>query len=557
VPIVQISRIQHRRGRAVDMPQLAAGELGWVIDEQRLYIGNGKVSDGAPAVGNTEILTAGSSGFSAALNYIYKGYKQDGTILTGVNVNSPIERTLQQRLDDYVSVKAFGAVGDFNTNTLAGTDNTTFIQKALNQLYVNSDKDNAQSRRILFLPAGIYKITDTLYLPPYTQLVGEGKNKTIIRATSGTGPVLQTVDSSGSATSNTWTGNVYPNLSGTLPTDISCEGITFQNTTSYAGANIDMASNVNFYNCEFVGSYVKNGSDVSDNDPAQSIGKGVTTRSTTASPCTNITFDNCTFRKFARLVDISYDVTSIKFLNCKFSTARYGAVIGERVDGSTNGLTIGPKDIKFVLSHFEEIYENGIFVSPSTSGADANTGEVRNVVSFNNYFTNTVGTAGGGVDSINDSPILKFNADECVSFLDYFESNRKRTPIAGSPNYINPQTEVEGIGLNTKSVRETTLTASASNSNMLVLSNTESKKIVIEYKINKGSDYRSGTFTVTSSITSVSYNDEFDETGDVGITFTASLSDFDSTVGNDTLLIKYSNATADDATITYQISELV
>ena len=56
MPIVQISRIQHRRGKKTDLPQLAAGELGWSIDDQRLYIGNGTVADGAPAIGNTEIL---------------------------------------------------------------------------------------------------------------------------------------------------------------------------------------------------------------------------------------------------------------------------------------------------------------------------------------------------------------------------------------------------------------------------------------------------------------------------------------------------------------------
>ena len=60
MPIVQISRIQHRRGKATDLPQLAAGELGWSVDDQKLYIGNGTVADGAPAVGNTEIMTSGS-----------------------------------------------------------------------------------------------------------------------------------------------------------------------------------------------------------------------------------------------------------------------------------------------------------------------------------------------------------------------------------------------------------------------------------------------------------------------------------------------------------------
>ena len=97
MPIVQISRIQHRRGKATDLPQLAAGELGWVVDDQRLYIGNGTVADGAPAVGNTEILTSGSSAFSSALNYVYKGYLGDATpILTGAT--SDIKRTLQATL---------------------------------------------------------------------------------------------------------------------------------------------------------------------------------------------------------------------------------------------------------------------------------------------------------------------------------------------------------------------------------------------------------------------------------------------------------------------------
>ena len=114
MPIVQISRIQHRRGKKVDLPQLAAGELGWVVDDQRLYIGNGTVADGAPAVCNTEILTSGSSAFSAALNYVYKGYLGDSTpILTGASAD--VTRTLQETLDDHVSVKAFGAKGDGST----------------------------------------------------------------------------------------------------------------------------------------------------------------------------------------------------------------------------------------------------------------------------------------------------------------------------------------------------------------------------------------------------------------------------------------------------------
>jgi hypothetical protein len=55
--IVQISQITNRKGLQVDLPQLSGGELGWSTDERRLFIGNGSLEEGAPAIGNTEILT--------------------------------------------------------------------------------------------------------------------------------------------------------------------------------------------------------------------------------------------------------------------------------------------------------------------------------------------------------------------------------------------------------------------------------------------------------------------------------------------------------------------
>jgi hypothetical protein len=58
--ILQISRIQHRRGLQEDLPQLASAELGWSIDTRKLYIGNGTVDEGAPVEGVTEIITENS-----------------------------------------------------------------------------------------------------------------------------------------------------------------------------------------------------------------------------------------------------------------------------------------------------------------------------------------------------------------------------------------------------------------------------------------------------------------------------------------------------------------
>ena len=58
--ILQISKIQHRRGLQDDLPQLSSAELGWSIDTRKLYIGNGTVDEGAPTEGVTEILTENS-----------------------------------------------------------------------------------------------------------------------------------------------------------------------------------------------------------------------------------------------------------------------------------------------------------------------------------------------------------------------------------------------------------------------------------------------------------------------------------------------------------------
>lgn len=55
----QISRIQHRRGPLADLAgiTLNVAELGWAIDDRRLFIGN-RTSEGGPLDENIEIITA-------------------------------------------------------------------------------------------------------------------------------------------------------------------------------------------------------------------------------------------------------------------------------------------------------------------------------------------------------------------------------------------------------------------------------------------------------------------------------------------------------------------
>ena len=539
MPIVQISRIQHRRGKNTDLPQLAAGELGWSIDQQKLYIGNGTVADGAPAVGNTEIMTAGSSAFTTALTHTYKGYLVDSTpIVTGAS--GDVSRTLQAVLDDSVSVKDFGAKGDDSTADVVA------IQRAIDELYADTDKDDARARRTLFFPAGTYKINASLTIPPFAHLVGEGPDKTIIK-NSASAPALVTEDDEG---------QVYGNIgdsSATTPTQIQISNMTIRTTVAYGGLSIDNATKVFVNNVKFQGTFVSGGTDASTS-------KGVTVRSTTALPSAYIVFDQCQFTGFARLVDISYDVTNVRFTNCDFSTAYYGALLGAEMDGSTNGLTKGPRDIQFTGSSWSTIGQQAIWVKPA-AGADAGTG-ARNVISYGNWYAETVANNFDGVQSITEVPVIQFDNDECTSTLDFFERTSQRdTDFGDSTDPSNTPPEVQGIGLHKKAVKQITLadnTSSATDTGIYLPGFTD-KGVRITYKMNRGAKYRTGVFTISSAGELCTFNDDYEETSDVGTTLSAITSDGDSTAGNDTIRVKFTTTSDSSTAVTmeYQIEILV
>ena len=527
MPIVQISRIQHRRGKRTDLPQLAAGELGWVIDEQRLFIGNGTVSDGAPAVGNTEIITSGSSAFTSALSHTYKGYLGDSTPVTTTQ-----QRTLQQRLDDYVSVKDFGAKGDNSTADI------TAIQNALDEIYKDTDKDDTRARRVLFFPAGTYRINAALKIPPYAHLVGEGPDKTIIR-NSGNNAVLVTQDDDGNVGAN------IGNSGATTPTQIQVSSMTLRNTVAYGGVSLDRVTHAYFNNVKFQGSYTSGGSDAVNS-------KGVTVNHSNATYSTsNVAFNQCQFTKFARLVDISYNATNVRFHACDFSIAFYGALIGAEMDGSTAGLNNGPRDMQFTSSSWSTIGQQAILVAPATGATDG--AGPRHIVSHANFFAKTVANNFEGTGTFSEVPIIQFDNDECTSSQDFFERTDLRQSD-GSSN-LNAAPEVQGIGVSSKLIKSQTLpdnTSSATTINEFPA--LTSKGIVIKYKITSGTLDRTGEFVISCSTNAVGFDDTFTESGaDVGVTLTAALNNKDSTAGNETVAFQFTTTSSGTAaTIDYQ-----
>ena len=236
--IVQISRIQIRRGLHQDLPQLASGEFAWSVGPTtpRLWIGNGTEEEGAPNYGGrTEILTEYSNFLNFLTGYIFKGTESGYTSITGTDVNNPFTRSLQNVLDEQVSVKDFGATGN------GTTDDTVAINRAIQQIYYVrtsiGEKDTLQPlRRTIKFPAGTYLVNaGNIRIPPNCTIVGDGKNNSIIR---GSDVVFKTCDSLFQTDANiginsaTYPGYITIRDLGFISTSITSPAVTVENATN-------------------------------------------------------------------------------------------------------------------------------------------------------------------------------------------------------------------------------------------------------------------------------------------------------------------------------------
>ena len=159
-------------------------------------------------------------------------------------------------------------------------------------------------------------------------------------------------------------------------------------------------------------------------------------------------------------------------------------------------------------------------------------------------------------------PVIQYDNDECTSILDFFERTDQRdTDFSDSTKPSNAPPEVQGIGLHVKAVKQITLannTSSATDTG-IYLPGFNDKGVRIIYKINRGTTYRTGVFTISAAGEFCTFNDDFEEAnGSAGITLSAKTSDGDSTAGNDTIRVQFtSTSTGTDATMEYQVQILV
>ena len=364
--VVQISRIQVRRGQknaGSGIPQLASGELGWAVDARELFIGNGAVSEGAPTVGNTKVLTQYDNIFDLADTYTYRA--EDAWMDTGGAGGTPVTRSLQTRLDDTVNGKSFGLTGQ--TTQIA----TAKLQTAIDQLYLSDAiKGSIGSRVKLHLTAGEYIIDDTIYIPPYTTIVGDGSDKTVIRSLTTNKPLFRTVNSTSTV------GTPASDATSTTlnqATNINIQGITLETTVINKALILDSCKNSKFIDVKLKGPWTSG-----DAANADSIGVEINSLNGTVESSGN-KFHDCKVEGFEYALYSDWDTRNNQIKDCAFTNNANGIAFGAglvSLDLTANsGKQTGPLKNTIMHCEFLNINKHAVWAKYGT----------KNYLSNNNY----------------------------------------------------------------------------------------------------------------------------------------------------------------------------
>ena len=524
--VVQISRIQVRRGKGTNgIPQLAGGEFGWAVDNRALYIGNGSVAEGSPAVGNTKIITEHDDLFTLANSYTYLNGE---TVQTGASATSPIKRTLQERLDEIVNIRSFGATGD------GVTDETVAIQRAIDQLYINSStKGTEQSRVRLYFPAGKYLVSDTIYIPPYTTIHGDGMDKTIFAMTD-FDTVFQTVNSSSTP------GNYANDSSSTTlnqATNIHLEGMTLTTvSTTNPAIRLQSCKNSHFKEIKITGPWTTGTTVTTSN-------AGIELESLSELVgCQKNKFDHIMFNGLSVGIASDDDIYNNHWHCCYFQNLGNGVMFGEGTSLGAQGQTTAPCKNKISQSSFMNIDKEAIVITQGTN----------NISSHNNF--EGVGNVGGDEGNAQFS-VIDFNKPGNSSVEDYFA---RTADLGYNQTFISTYKYVSEIkgkvnatlgGLNSLEVQE-----ASSLTYLFRLPGDYSRTYEIEYYYSSDivNAQRSGTMEIMldASTNSLSFVDDHSFQGDsqyeTALTFSAATINADGNLGVDTIVVSMLNSTTND-----------
>ena len=555
--VVEIARIQVRRGdaRTDGMPQLDTGELGWAISgtasettTPELFIGN-RIEDGASVTTNTRILTVldlpnifGSS--ITTSSYYFSGHRGID-IYTGPG-DTFLNRTVKEKLDDSVSLFDFVTEVNYLDPEF---DFTTTLQRAIDELFLNSDKTSPRARNALRIPAGEYSIASTIFLPSYASIIGEGKDKTIIIMTSEAEALFQFVGldsdpglpeeigsmSSGTSPRNitisgmTLTYDADISVAATLPllrADASIDSIIndvkFQGTSPYATSNIDNT--------------------------------GIDIRGQAGITSKNLRITNCVFDTLHYGIKSDYDTEGTVIDSNRFENLSKGIVYFEDPQAD-----IGPTKSRITRNIFNIVANQAVLVAGTST-------EYTNHILSENIYTNVgngssyaspgLGDIGGQVTNV-----LFFGTSGNVSDYDTFSRVSEVNATSTDVTFVLPVYGHVSLVDN----RVTTISIDSGTADGTVVKvaySGDTTNVKLQYQITTAGISRWGdltlicssntlTSTLDPNIKLVPVTDNYNYFGssDTGIVFEATYN-----LTTNAIAIRYTSNTA-SGTLTYQINQ--
>jgi hypothetical protein len=526
--VVQISKIQLRRGKEQEtgIPQLASGELAWAVDTQRLYIGNGAVSEGSPAVGNTRIVTTADNLLDIADRYIYK--VNDSSTNTSGDSNFPVIRSLQERLDERVTAEAYGIFPSTD-------DQTTTIQRAIDNLFLNTDtKLNPDSRVTLEFGPGTYYFSSTIFIPSHCRIVGAGVQKTIFQFTGINTAAFEFINDDSTDTSRQTNLDPSPGVSTftfiNQPKHCLLKGFTLNTgDPTITAIKCNAVRDSVFEEIEMTGGF--GDSSISTN----SMGFGLYALSAIVT-CQRNKFDRIVYDGFTYGIWSKYDINNNIFSNSSFLNCQYGVNLGTGAAGS-QGQVYGPRNNTVKNNNFDNVDREGILVNKGYGNK-----------SRGNTFVN-VGNDGGGNNN-NTYSQISFNVKGNSTYQDTFDraldlrnSNLGETylpEVKGLAYY--PSFETEVVELSTEFGQKLLFRFPVSSDAGIEIDYIMSSNSITEFR--KGKIH----IAVDFSATDARLVDECEYTGSGNSDFIG----FTATVVNNDLLVNYYNFNAGDvSTMTY------
>lgn len=412
----------------------------------------------------SQATTAASMG-TDLLTFTYFNITVDqnlGAAATGIAATfiTDTARTLQEKLDDTVSVRDFGAVGD------GVTDDTNAINQALNQLYCVQPYDTAEPaaplvRRALLFPAGNYLVSSKIVIPPNATLYGEGMDHSIVFMS----------DSAAADDYVAITGDNYQQIGASIdtataknpattvrPQNIYVRDMTFKNARALDGADIfviDRAENVKLERVGIEGPETSNfrcGISINIPNINAAVYQDPALEFSVANPTKNITITGGRFKNLTagirddstrRNTEGDYASQCVTVTNNKFDNIRARAI------------HCSSDDYAWIILNncFDTVALEGIRFDSPSSVTFQNAGQM--ITTGQNIFVNV----GGGATPVTNC--IYFYNKNCASIGDLFDRTNLQVINSGFQRvYLNTQTSIAFQGTSAISLAQRILNTS-------------------------------------------------------------------------------------------------